>query len=250
MNVIKQFLVALSFFTRIPINLRNVSEREFYRSLIFIPVVGLIIGLVLYILTKILIYIDYIPLESLVILFSYFYITGGLHLDGLADTFDALYSSKSKEFIFEIMKDSRIGTFGALSLILITLSYYCTFSYLLEFNINILFLLFPIIGRFCAIELGALSIAAPEGGGLGKRFCKEINIKIFVIYLIFLILLCTFLNYRVLFSTIGIILITLVEVFYFKKKLGGITGDQIGMVIEINQVLFLFIFIILNQILG
>lgn len=247
MNIFKYFFIALTFFTRIPIFIKNVTEDEFYKSMVLIPIVGSVIGIFLFILIIIIKFIDYIPLESFLLLFFYIYITGGLHLDGLADTADALLSGRKQEEIFKIMKDSRLGTFGALSLILIVLAYYICFSYLIENNELLLFILFPIIGRFCAIELGCFSKPAPESGGLAKGFCKYLKKPFYFLYLLILILFIYYIyNIRILLVFIIINVVTFIEIFYFKKRISSITGDQVGMIIETNQILFLILIIILK----
>ena len=110
----KKFLIALSFYTRIPIFIKSeVSEEEFYSSMTLLPVVGLIIGGILYIPWYLL---REIPKEivSFLMVFLYIWLTGGLHIDGFIDTLDGILSNRDRERVLEIMKDSRVGSFGVI----------------------------------------------------------------------------------------------------------------------------------------
>ena len=115
----RKILIAISFFTRFPIKLKDVSEEEFYDSMIFMPLVGLLVGAILFAVSWALSYIHVIQLQALFTMIVYIWITGGLHLDGFADTVDALFSARDHAKMMEIMKDSRLGSFGAIGLILL-----------------------------------------------------------------------------------------------------------------------------------
>ena len=117
----RKILIAISFFTRFPIKLKDVSEEEFYDSMIFMPLVGLLVGAILFAVSWVLSYIHVIQLQALFTMIVYIWITGGLHLDGFADTVDALFSARDHAKMREIMKDSRLGSFGAIGLILLNL---------------------------------------------------------------------------------------------------------------------------------
>ena len=123
-NSFEQFIILIQFMTRIPIPLKiSYSEKKLGKSIKFFPLVGLIIGLILYFsnflvtvyfknifYNKTIIAIFLTILEILIV--------GIIHIDGLADTFDGLFSYAKKEKMLEIMKDSRIGTNGTVVLIL------------------------------------------------------------------------------------------------------------------------------------
>lgn len=237
----KTFLTALSFFTRIPIQLKNVSEKQFFQAMVLIPIVGLVIGLLMWGVTELLGFIGYVPAASLLLVIFYIYITGGLHLDGVADTADAIFSARDKERMFEIMKDSRLGSFGAIALILLILSLYICFSWIFDTLSYSLVALVPIMGRYAAVQLAAFSAPAPQGGGLGKGFCEAAKPWQAMVYAL-LILCATYFLYKpsICIAVAAVMIFTGLLSLYFKHKLGGITGDQVGLSIELGQIVFMF----------
>ena len=118
----KSLWLAIQFLTTIPINIKYKDEKELPHALIFFPFVGLLLGLILAGINHLLFILNFNDLLSNVILIiSLILLTGGIHLDGLADTFDALASRKNKEEMLEIMRDSHIGVMGVLSIVSILL---------------------------------------------------------------------------------------------------------------------------------
>ena len=118
--MIKQFILLTQFMTRIPVPVKTeYSEKDFGKSIKYFPVLGLLIGGLLY-LTYFIVskFTDSRLLTAVFIVIAETVITGAIHLDGLADTFDGLFSYRPKDKILEIMKDSRIGTNGAIVLII------------------------------------------------------------------------------------------------------------------------------------
>src|SRR3989338_5804758 len=116
------FLFALQFLTIIPVNIRHIDEKRSAKAVIFFPLVGLFLGLILAAVNNLLLFFKFEGLLiNTILVISLAILTGGLHLDGLADTFDALLSRKNKEQMLEIMRDSHIGAMGVLSLISVIL---------------------------------------------------------------------------------------------------------------------------------
>src|SRR6266446_4609282 len=120
--MIRRFLIAVQFLTRLPVpRVLDNSEVELGKAAAFFPLVGVMTGggaaLVFTLLQRLL------PLPASVlcaILFAAF-ITNGFHEDGLADTFDGLGGGWTKDRVLEIMRDSRIGTYGTLALVFLVL---------------------------------------------------------------------------------------------------------------------------------
>ncbi len=113
-----KLLYAIRFMTVIPIPYRQDEDlKKIARSSRYFPLVGLLIGLLLYGLYYLLHLAELDLLAAVGVTLLWVLITGGLHLDGLADTADGIGGGQSIERRLEIMKDSRIGSFGALALI-------------------------------------------------------------------------------------------------------------------------------------
>ena len=116
------FLVALQFLTLIPVRLKKgYKSEDLANSTLFFPSVGLIIGSLLFIIY--LIFNSYFPPEitSVFILGGWVYLTGALHLDGLADTIDGLGGGKDREEILSIMKDTHTGAKGVAAVVVLML---------------------------------------------------------------------------------------------------------------------------------
>lgn len=232
----KSLLLMLTFFTRIPVYYPyDYDERDFVKGIKLLPIIGLIIGVFLYIPSLLEVYVNRSIL--IIIIWSiYLFITGGLHIDGLADTFDGIFTYGKKEEMLKVMRDSRLGAFGALSIIWLLILNLC----LLYYTENKLLIMIPVVGRASALLAAGIS-KYPREKGMGLAFVNSCGIKEVLIGLLFSIIL------GILFVdivTIIPILITFITVIiltkYIGNKIGGMTGDTIGAIIEISQSLFIF----------
>ncbi|MGL4732729.1 MAG: adenosylcobinamide-GDP ribazoletransferase, partial [Fusobacteriaceae bacterium] len=102
------------FTTRLPLGGKDdIDWEKLGKSMKFFPLVGIILGLIMYSSVKILsISINSPLLIAALVVMIYVVLTGGIHLDGLSDTFDGIFSYRSKQRMLEIMKDSRVGANG------------------------------------------------------------------------------------------------------------------------------------------
>ena len=232
----KPLILALQFLTRlyIPIAI-DFSPENLRKSLFFFPWVGALIGLVLYLPVLIL---EDPSLRALATLLIWIFLTGGLHLDGLSDMADGFLSGKEKDKILEIMKDSRVGAFGVISLILIILSKYVLLS---ETEAKIY--TYPLIlggARFAnALAIGLAPSARKDG--MGRMFQETRPLPYIMagglLFLVFMISM----DKRFLFcflAQIGLVLYTSLVSY---KKIGGLTGDVYGANAELGEALGLFV---------
>jgi adenosylcobinamide-GDP ribazoletransferase len=249
--MIKVFLLQLQFLTRIPVFIKiDFDENRFAKGIIFAPVIGLIIGGVLSLIYYLANFLDNRLIIAIFIVFAEIIVTGGLHLDGLADSCDGLFSGRNKEKTLEIMKDSRIGTNGAIGIIL-----------LIIFKISILFslgkddfikylLIFPVMGRLNVVWSAGISKYARNSEGMGKSITNITGVKqIIISSIITLIIGVLILKIYFLIVFVMSILFVLTFTFYVKRKIDGITGDIMGATIEMTEVLILFIFFVIEKFL-
>ena len=241
---IKIFLAMVQFFTRIPIKSNIILEKQdFGKGLIFAPLVGGVIGLFLLVLYNILITFMPLQMTAVFLIIGYMLITGGLHLDGLGDTFDGMFSNRPKEQILEIMRDSRVGTNAVLGIFSILLMNYATICSIKSDTIGVAILLMPVAGRIGSLVGAGLHTYARSGEGLGKTFIDFCGIKEIVIGFI----LGTVVFYLLAGPKgVGIAFLMLFSAIFvskfFARKIGGTTGDVLGAVCEINQTMFLVAF--------
>ena len=240
------FLIALQFLTTFPIQLKAMpTQQQNAQSLLFYPVIGLIIGLILFALATLLHVLPVILLSS-IILILWIWLTGGLHLDGLADTADAWVGGfGDKQRTLEIMKDPACGPIGVLSLIILCLIKWSAIYVLLEKQLYSALILFPILGRLAPLFL-FLTTKYVREKGLGSSIAVFIPKK----WSIFIFLPCLFTI--VYFAWVGIFtaLIFMLTLLYLRHKfiqrIGGITGDTVGASIEITESVSLLSFMILS----
>ncbi|MEJ6950412.1 adenosylcobinamide-GDP ribazoletransferase [Natronospora cellulosivora (SeqCode)] len=232
----KGFLLMITFLTRIPIKYPfQYREEDFIKGIIWMPAIGLIIGLLLWGISFISYFLDRIVV-SIIICFAYIWITGALHIDGLADTVDGVFSNREKSRVLEIMKDSRIGAFGVLAIFFL-LAFNIILVNLIDFRTLIIW---PVLGRSSAILLCYFSQYLREMG-IAKGFVENTGLKEVVFSKLLLIIIALLIDYRLIPAILIVLYITSYFIGFFKKKIGGITGDNIGFIIELSQTIFLFL---------
>jgi len=237
---LKSLIIALQFLTIIPLRpSTRPEERDIADSMSFFPLIGIVIGGFL-----ILINLTTRAFSSLIvntlILIGWIGITGALHLDGFTDTVDGFCGGKDKEEILRIMKDSSIGAKGVVALILLLLLKFTLLVGLANDYKNYALLLAPVIGRWSMVEGIYLSSYVREEGLAKAFFSHKTGREIFWASLItFCLGLCLFkLEF---FYIIGIVLTTnFLLIVYFKRQIGGLTGDILGGLNEVIELLTLF----------
>lgn len=235
------FVLMLQFLTRIPIPLQiQVAEDDFGKGIKYFPLIGLLIGSlnVLGYVSFSLVFSKSISIIGVCLL--NILITGALHLDGLADTCDGIFSGRSRERSLEIMRDSRIGTNGAIG-IFFDLAF--RIGLLLPINDRYLMkalLLAPVISRTALAFLICLSPPARSEQGLGNLFLGKSKLRDAGIALLScLILAAVFLRYQ----AIVVISCNLIAMFLYNRliisKMQGMTGDTLGAGNELSEIIVL-----------
>lgn len=238
------FLIALQFLTIVPVQLKQIpTARQNAQSLLFYPLIGLLIGFVLFGLSIVLIKLPTILLASIVLV-VWIWLTGGLHLDGLADSADAWVGGfGDRERTLKIMKDPACGPIGALSLIIVCLLKFAALYVLIEQHLNVFLVLVPMLGRSVALFL-FLTTTYVRDKGLGRSMTHFLPKTItWIVFVITLSLLCMF-KWCGLVVLISFLLSVVYLRFIFIKRIGGITGDTIGAAIELLETNTLITFVV------
>lgn len=241
MIFIKRFLLMIQFLTTIPLPVKlDVRQEDFGKGLIFAPIVGVVLGGILAGFYHILNLVFTINITVIVLLAIYILLTGGLHFDGLGDTFDGLFSSRPKERILEIMRDSRVGTNAVLAITSLLLLDWSLLTAISPGYLTKVLILMPVAGRIGSLIGAGVSVYARSGEGLGRSFIdhcgtKEITAGLVIYFLIFYITA----GNTGLLTAIFPVAAAFLLVKFFSRKIGGATGDILGAVCELNQMLFL-----------
>jgi adenosylcobinamide-GDP ribazoletransferase len=234
--------LALTFLTKLPWPWRGpADETALARSLFWFPWVGAILGLGFWVawagLQKIL------PVQAAagMLLVLTVWVTGGLHLDGLADTADGLGGGHNPADALRIMKDSRVGAFGVISLILaLVLKFSLFLSLPTKAGGMAVLLLYPVISRWSMVLLAYLSPYARAEGGLGQAMTLGVTPRVLTgasLSAGALALLILGAHGLVLFGAAAALV--WLGSHYFQRRLGGITGDILGATNEVVEVLVL-----------
>jgi adenosylcobinamide-GDP ribazoletransferase len=233
-----ELIEALRFLTIIPVR-APFDESALRRSVRFFPLVGLFIG-VMSLLSYFLLSRFFSRDVSLFItVFIWEFITGGIHIDGFGDTMDGIMSRRDREGILEIMRDSRIGTFGAIGIFFILgLKYLALNS---SGNISVSLLLSPVIGRFLIVlAIYLFPYARKEGKGsiFSGTLEREGLLFAFILTFILSVILGRFRGLITLFfSLFSGYLFGL----YLNWRIGGLTGDNYGAICEFTEAIALLV---------
>jgi adenosylcobinamide-GDP ribazoletransferase len=235
-------LLALQFLTIIPVHHTYIaSDRQLGNSILFYPVIGLLIGVILAFSSLM---IANIPLQSqsVIILILWVFLTGGLHLDGLADCADAWVGGLgSKQRSLEIMKDPTAGPIAVVVLVLLLLLKWSLINYILEHQALAVLVMTPVMGRLAILML-MLSTNYIRTAGLGEKLVANLPVSATQVIALFGILLGI---YYLGIIPISLMLIILLLIAYqANKRLGGVTGDVYGAAVELVEVSLLLGFVL------
>ena len=244
----RSLLAAIMMFTRLPLwRIVNVDKRYFTDVIKYWPIVGFLTGAttggVLWVAAQ------FVPLELACVLaiIARILLTGALHEDGLADFFDGFGGGTSKEKILAIMKDSHIGCYGTIGLVLYFMLYY---SLLSSFDPA---MVFPIViaadcfSKLCtAVMINTLPYARKEEESKIKLDYSKVRTLIFVLVGVITLVPFFFLkDASFCFAMIPAVVTAIGLRFFLKLKIGGYTGDCCGAsVLIIEQVFYLSVLVI------
>jgi len=240
------FLVAFQFLTIVPLPFTvRCEEEDLGRSMTWFPLVGLAIGALLagadFLLTPLVTR----SVGDLILVALLSAVTGGLHLDGLSDVCDGLAARGSRERFLEVMKDSRVGAVGAVSLVLgLSLKYQALLAVPLQYKREVL-LFFPLAARFAQVQM-TVGATRARSDGLGFAFIGGAGLTQFVLaYAITLAAAYLLLGMNGIYCAVMLYLLTWGIKSWSHKRLGGITGDVIGCASELNEIFCLVLLLAL-----
>jgi adenosylcobinamide-GDP ribazoletransferase len=236
------FLLAWRFLTILPGGKSDVdpSPRDLGRSMACYPLVGLLLGVLLWGAYWLFSHAFPRTLCDGLILLLWVIITGAFHLDGLADTLDGLAAGKSATERLQIMRDHRVGTFGAVGLILILGIKFLAMNSLPEEIIGKTLLVTLVLSRWSMVQLTYRAPYARPEGGLGKAFKDNVGKREMWIATASSLVIAVFLLRfwgAVLWLAVGVSALGIQ--LFFQKKIGGVTGDILGAADEVHEILVL-----------
>ena len=254
MHILKSFIIAFSIYSKIPVPQFEWKEEDMKYMLCFFPWIGAVIGGCVYswnhlcgifnvgAMCHILIGVA-IPLM----------ITGGFHVDGFMDTMDAFHSYQPKEKKLEILKDSHIGAFAVIMLVLYGMVYMGAFSEIVDKSL----LRIVCCGFFLARCLSGISVVSfqpAKKDGILYLFAsrsQKVIVK-WALYLQSIACICFMLWQSLYEGVIVVVAAFFVFAYYFyrtQKELGGITGDTAGYFVLICEVSMMIVAAVINVVM-
>jgi adenosylcobinamide-GDP ribazoletransferase len=230
----------VQFMTRIPIKKQfNVTEKDFAAMTMFFPASSLIVGLIMAGVYWLLALAGLSWVAAVAAVLAACLATGGLHIDGFADMCDAFGARKSPERTLEILKDSRMGTYGVLALVFVVLLKIVMIGSIKDFNIYLILIGIPVAGKI-PLAICAAAGKYPREDGTGRLMINNITAKESIV--------CIIISLIILYFCMGWISLLLLPVllaagFIMKaisqSRIGGVTGDILGAANEIGELLWL-----------
>jgi adenosylcobinamide-GDP ribazoletransferase len=230
----KRFLMAITFLTVLPVHLKEPPQPgDQGKAAGWYPIIGALIGVLVAVAYYGFSLIFPPILAALLAVIIWIGVTGGLHLDGLADSCDGILNSSSPERRLEIMKDPRLGTFGGTGLVLaILLKVIC----LVSLPSAVIWIALPLatsVARWLLLPAGKQPLARP--GGLGADFASGLNKGAFFQAGLVVVLLTALAGWQGLLVVLVVHFVTWLVLRSVKIRLGGITGDILGLVVELAE---------------
>ncbi len=226
------FCSAVRFLTILPFGRCHSFDAR--SALVYFPVCGLLIGAVLAAINAVISLWWPDSIAALAVVLALVVLTGGLHLDGLADTADGLYGHRSPEQALAIMKDSRIGAMGTIAIVCCLSAKWAGASSLTT-DQQVWLILIPAYARSSVLfGVKYLPYGRPDGG-TGHAFCQTpLRFKDFWSFGI-LVGLSTLTGWGFISLNLGYATIVFLAIRWYQKKIQCITGDMMGAMIEITE---------------
>jgi adenosylcobinamide-GDP ribazoletransferase len=238
---VEELLVAFQFLTRLPVAGISHQPDSLSRSTKFFPLIGLVVGLGASVLQHVLAPHLNRALVALLILIFLVLITGGLHEDGLADTVDAFGGGWNRQQILTILRDSRIGSFGALALVFSVLARFLLLSILPVNHFTAFVVSAHVLCRWTTLPLSCFLRPARENDGQGARVAQKISPVSFLVG--------TMLSFAIVFYLmrsefwipilVAFVIAALSGLYYF-RRIDGVTGDCFGATNQITEIAVYF----------
>lgn len=238
--MLTRLVLAIQSLTRLHIAAVPWDEVNFGRSTAFFPIVGLLIGGILWAVSEVAGKIYPTTVVAVLLVGAEIILTGGMHLDGFMDSMDGLFSGRPRERKLEIMRDSRVGANGVMAGVVLLL---LKFALLIQLPKPVwaVLPLMTVLGRWANVYcLRIFPYARPEG--LGKAYQKHTTLTD-VLFAIAVVMVSAYL----LLDIRGIIIAGVSTLFVhlmgrqISHTLGGLTGDTYGALIEITEIVTLLL---------
>lgn len=237
------FLIALQFLTRLPVRVEAAPSRHTAGSYFFYPVIGFLIGVAAVLLRLVLVTVLPLSFSIVLVLTFLIWITGGLHEDGLADVADGMGGGWTPAQRLTIMKDSHIGAFGSLIVVLAVLAKYAALTSMSPLRVGAAIITAQTLGRWAFLPLGYFNPHAREG--LGSEFMKALTLTAVAVGSALTaggVLWVAGIRGGLAFCVASVIIV--IASRYFRRRIGGVTGDCFGATFQFVEIATYAVFLV------
>ncbi|WP_353073907.1 adenosylcobinamide-GDP ribazoletransferase [Tunturiibacter gelidiferens] len=234
-------MVASQFLTRIPMPEIAFESDSLSRAVKFFPLVGLVVGSGAVLLQKLLTSHLARPLVAVVVLTYLVLITGFLHEDGLADTADGFGGGWTKDRVLAILRDSRIGSYGATALVLSLLARYLLLSSMPMEHFAAYVISAHVLCRWSSLPLSYFLPPARKQEGQGARIARLTSLPSLLFGSIFAAAVVVFaLRGASTEPLLASLLVVVLSGWFYYRKIDGVTGDCFGATNQLTEIAVYF----------
>jgi adenosylcobinamide-GDP ribazoletransferase len=228
---------ALQFLTRLPLPQLAYDSDALSRSAKYFPLIGLALGLVTAFAFEWLSLHLPVTLAALFAVLISVLATGGLHEDGLADAADAFGGGWTRDQVLAILKDSRIGSYGALAIVFSVLVRTLLLAALARADATKYIVSAHVLSRWAVLPLGCLMTPARTEASQGARLARQISVFSVCIGTVMMLGIVGYLlRMKALTPVLAALCVTGLSGFYYRRRIGGITGDCFGATTQLTEI--------------
>jgi adenosylcobinamide-GDP ribazoletransferase len=243
--VIADLLRALQLLTVLPVRPRWDKSVPPGRAMAAFPLVGVLLGITLGVLSLLLretgLHRVAPFLPSALVVTAWAMLTGGLHLDGWADCCDALFVPVTRERRLDILRDPRVGSFGVVGLVLLLLIKFAAIPINLQpLGVFRLLIVAPVLGRW-AMVMAALHFPLARDEGMAFHFCQGAGRREVFLATLTTVFVCVFAGAVGVAAFFASVLVMLTFARWASARLGGLTGDVYGAIVELVETITLVV---------
>ncbi|PSH03093.1 MAG: adenosylcobinamide-GDP ribazoletransferase [Acidobacteria bacterium] len=228
MRLLRELLAAVQFLTRLPVPSYRFEPDMVMGAAKLYPIVGALVAFGAIALERLL--RPHLPASAIAVAVLVYFgiITGGLYEDGLADTCDGLGAGGERKRMLDIMRDSRIGSFGTLAIVFSVLGRWVLLTAIAPGKFASYVLAAQVLCRWTALPL-AVFLPPARKDGLGEKLANKISIPALLFGSVLAFAIVGFaLRAQMAAPVAAVIAVMLVSGLIYRRKLGGITGDCFG----------------------
>jgi adenosylcobinamide-GDP ribazoletransferase len=242
---LEAFFAALRFFTRLPVpSWVGHSEQQLEQAARYLPLVGILVGGIGALVTVVVALRLPTPLAILAGMAATLLVTGAFHEDGLADAVDGFGGGRQKDRVLEIMKDSRIGSFGAIAIALMLLAKFNALAQIAALD-GLRMLALALVAGHALSRLAsttlicALDYVREDDSAKSKPLARRLPAAELGLAALFGLAPCLLLPGPAVWVAIGLAtVVTVLAAGYFVRRIGGYTGDCLGAAQQVAELAF------------